>query len=1390
MKRTKYFADTAPGQEQLNNHVDVTIEGIKERFLSESYMGIVSGMVVTPDTIPTNVAIAPGTGFVPNGERINVPSAIRPVSLADYTLGAKNYIVLKYTESEDTPLPERFHPIQHNTIVREGYSVEVLTASQWASLTTTQREERLLVAIVTAKGVGQPITTTDIQNAVLPGRFLTASQPMNITGVLIVAIDQTTPVGFGTLSFTYAGGVLTMTWASPGGAVGAAVNVSVVGEYTLTSAAPDSKTIKVSVDPTATPTVSVTDSIQTILLYDLDVPIQSAQDNVHRMMIGTGFANSRNPHGLSLEDLGVTETGQVREHQDRMHSNGIYKRSDSGVLMVTAQLASGSHLNDFLSIQIPAGNDSYYVKGYKHATVAPSEVDFDDAGTQLELYEVYIDKEGNIGKSLRAYIAAPRSVGDGIAIIAMDDDIPAGTYGNGLWFYRVGLAGQMRWNGGPIQNFTIVSGDPLAEHWLVLTGQDGRKITVHIHDSELPAPGTYQDNVEVQAGIDQDEYFLIHQVAFDGEEGTPGEMIVPGYITDRRIFGTLGSDAEADSLDRLYEEEGWAQRLYTSGVLYGMDITNPSGVVVAWTPGEAYIAGKRFKVTNGTVSLATDGTNYIYVDEDGQVVVSLTDPSLLISDKYPTTQRPYALLATAVKSGGSLSSLVISRKAPDLVVGDIYQQGTSRYMRATNMYPHAGGCGLWRDGACGNYVMQQATAPDWSTCYDKFGSIRDGGFWGCHPGAGYGVTGYGCVAGGGGVQGIGHTTGVYGYSRNATCSSSGCGGYFYAPYAGGYGVFGCGYSVGGAFYASDVLVAHIGLAGCALSSIAGSYGVYGQSGYGGIYGYGSTIGIMGCGTGAGANGVLGYALGNGGIGGWFGGDVLGVCGRGAGTGSTGVYGCGATYGLRGLSYQATGGFGVYGCALGAGSVGGCFVGDSYGMISYAGGAGAYGVYGCSALGVGVMGWGMGAGSAGVCGRADSATGSGVAGYSVGGYGVCGWSTNNYAGAFCSANTWGLIGHGTYGVWGCSSGAGYGVLGCALSGVGVYGCATNGYGVSGHASAGGYGVAGSSNSNIGVYGITSGASVGVRGDAIAVANGCGVFGYGTGVGVKGYSTANYSYGGVFEGAIAQTGTVGVCGLGNAYGVVGDAKGTGSTGVYGVASGTGCGVCGYSASGYGVVGASAAGVGVYGYSPNVQGVYGISVANVGVYGCGPYGVCGAACGGGWGVYGQASTGCGVVGNASSSGTGVCGYSASGVGVCGYSAGTGIYAVSGYSPTATSGGVCGCGSFVGVDGCGFSGGVSAHYGLRGLANNGGCGIGVYGQGCASGVCGYSLAGCGVSGATLSGYAGYFNGRVYSTTCIHAATQFFAGAGAGSAGISGSWSTSPAKTLTFVGGILTAVA
>lgn len=1236
MKRTKYFADTAPGEDQLNFHVNSAVESIEERFLGTALPGVEIGLTVIPGSDPNSkINVGPGTGFVPNGDRIYVGSVITNRAFAN-TVGVKYYVAFLYVEVEDSPLPERFNPVQHNTLVHDSYSLEVLTATQWAALTTSQRAERLLVAIIT--GTGGVITTASIQNAVLPGKGVYSSQPVYITGVFVKRIDQNTASGTGSLSFAL-GSPPTLTWTAPGDSAGAPRLITGTGDYTLTSGLPGGTWIIVSVTATQLPLTPATDGITVGRIYNPDIPALTARDELHRSLVGTGYPSVINPHGLSLEDLGVSEVGLTKEHQNIMHSNGIAKISDPGALVATPNVGgSGGFVNDYLAVAFPVGSDdTYYVRGRKLTSIAPSTVSFDAVSAQLHLYEIYIDELGVLTRSERAVTTARQT--DGIWIIAMDEAIDPDT-GYILWYSRdAGTNCQIRWNGGPIRSF--VSGEYASNtHWLVLEGIDGRRVTVFIDDAQLPAgPITRQDTYTVNDPLDRLSYLILQQVAFDGNKGVGLQLFysITGtteFITDQRVFGTLGPNAEADTLDRLYEEEGWAQRLYTSGVLWGLEITSgsPTATSVNWAFGKAYVGGKKFDVPAGTIDLTVAATYYIYVDEYGDVQVSTVNPSILISERYPLRNLPYALLATAISSGFAVA-VTISRKAPDFVVGDIYQQGTGRYLTNTCCYPYTCGVGLLRDGLWGDaYFIQESTGPNWTgySQRDRLQVIRGGDAQFCAYGSGAaGVHGINLATAGKGVYGEGtcygvygrslcNGIGVYGYSRDAGSLNSTYGVYGDAPYSGGEGVYGHGANTGvhgasatgyGVYGNSTNCFGFYGYSGnCWAGVFCGAYGALGNSCIA------SGIGVYGCATGNGSSGVCGY------------GDITGALGYGAGTGSTGVVGCGDAFGVRAVS-RKVGGYGIHALALGASSAGGCFLGGAWGTISCATAAGAIGVYG----------------------RSDSATGFGVAGYSYSGIGTCGYSYNCYGGQFCSATTWGLLGHGVYGVWGCSSGAGYGVLGCALAGVGVYGLATDGYGVSGHATSG-YGVTGSSDSSIGVYGITSGANYGVRGEGVAAAGGEGVYGCGNARGVRGCSTANNSIGGQFEGCVIGSGTIGVLGIGNAYGGIFCASGAGNIGVFGCDGASG----GYGGCFYG------AGYGVWGENP----------------------------GGGYGVVGRSVSGFGVFGCASSSGIGVCGYSASGDGVIGYTLGSGR-------------GVFGCngGSGPGVHGysatgCGVIGGTSSGY------------------------------------------------------------------------------------------------
>ena len=1410
MQRTRYFADTAPGECQLNFHVDSDVESIQRRFLGTGTPGVQTGLIVVPNlsSLPPKINIGPGTGFTPDGERINVAALISGQALASTAVGDENYVSLVYAEIEDTPLQERYTPVQHDTLVHESYTVEVLVAADWAALTTAEREVRLLLAIVTAKGPATYLTSADIENAVLPGVGVFSSQPVYITGVLVTGIDQTTPSGIGTMSFSPLASPPLMTWLAPGD-TGTPTSVPITGFGAFTLPSPNGKTIRIYVTYSSLPLIVATDYLSVNQLYSPDIPILTARDESHRAMIGTGYPTVQNPHGTSLADLGVSEVGLVKEHQDLMHSNGIYRESAAGVLAATPGAAgSGTppFTNDYLILTQPTGVDCYWVNGKKLIAVSPT-ISFDDALTQLYLYETYVSDLGAAAKHSRATTPATRKV-TGVRIIAMGEEVIAGTYD--LWYSRTGDSLSIRWNNGPIQTFTVYPAIP-GRTWRVLEGEDGGRVTVFIDDDKLPASGTSDTDVwTVIDPLDRTTCLILQQVAFDGEENVAGEQIRSDFITDLRVFGTLGPDAGADTLDRQYEENMWAQRKYSDGVLWGLDITNASAVV-SWEYGEALVGGKKYRLANGVTPNLTplgNGSWYVYVGEDGTVQWSLTNPSVLVSDRYPTKRLPYALLATVVVSGGAYVSITISRKAPDFVAGDIYQQGTYRYLRNTQCYPHTSGCGLFRDGMVGpNYKVQEATAPDWSTCQDRFGSNSNGGFWGCHPGAGYGVTGYGTVAGGGGVQGLGYRAGVlgcqcgcdsgwgvYGYARNACGCCSGYGGYFYAPFAGGYGVFGCGYSVGGQFIASDTTGIHYALYGCSCGC-AGSFGVFGRSGYGGVLGCGTSMGVYGISDG----------------------------------GGYGVYGTSLT------------GYGGYFCASGAGGVGLCGESQCYhGIIGVAhGNSGAvYGVYGCSRI---------------------SANGTG--GYFLGSQNgaralgdVCGIDVygGSYGGVFCLCCATSGIAVSAYAQTGCGIGVeafgfNYGVDGYAYGAtIGCGACPT--WGVRGYA-----------------YG-TGATAYGVYGSAEQSWSGIGVRGDGLHVGVFGCATANcpactQSIGVVGRACEVTVCSIGVCGYGycgvvgygNSYGVFGCAPGTGAIGVVGCAEGGGAsyggwfGACGASAmavKGTNVNGTAGCFVSTNYYGLWVESAYCHAIIGRALYGA-MIGVAGISCvNSGFGVCGLGSgapgacPAVGVFGRSENTDItcsncagifvapycGGIGASASGynVGVAGYSsgevAGTGVYGDATVSGKTGGRGVFGAGNCYGVYGRAY---CNSGIGVYGISTNPG-GIGGCFEGCLVGVCGYTACAgawvCGVAGyapgtggigvfgcggcaggwfcsadigikAEGTNYAGYFVGNVYASECVCAGHRFFA-CGSGGTSVNCAICTSGGvKTMCFCGGILVGI-
>jgi hypothetical protein len=425
MERTKYFNHTRPTQTQLNYTESSKANGLLRRFRSSHQMGIVKGFIVTVNSLNnTKIDISAGESYtggsyenqevngILSGERIStltstgsgdeiinsLPTATG-VSLADYTNGADNYVALTYEETEDTPLAERYYPFtQHDTLVRETFSVDVFTQTEWENLSYTQKQNVVLLSIVNANGIGNPITTVDITKVDQPKHHPVVIQPTTLTGVTFSLLSSNTPIGTGVLR--YVSGSKQIYWTAPGDMEGLPVVIASSGEYYLESS--DTQySISLAVIFAQLPAADVTENITVNCLYGRAIPIFSAVDVAHRDMIGSGQPSEANPHGLSWEDI----TGGTLAHADQFHVNGISIDADRSQLAAAIYDPGstdevrvnniGSYLNSFLI----DGNTFTEIDGY----TPPNRgiISFDSSPSPLVGdYLIYLDSKAAL-KSVR-----------------------------------------------------------------------------------------------------------------------------------------------------------------------------------------------------------------------------------------------------------------------------------------------------------------------------------------------------------------------------------------------------------------------------------------------------------------------------------------------------------------------------------------------------------------------------------------------------------------------------------------------------------------------------------------------------------------------------------------------------------------------------------------------------------------------------------------------------------------------------------------------------------------------------------------------------------------------------------------------------------------------------
>lgn len=381
----------------LSYESESRIADLNTNILDSSETGVELGLVVSIGASPDLIDISAGAGYANNAERMTYAGSTGLV-LAAYALNAKNYVALMYSEDPSEPEAYEADGTTKTTKSEVVPRIVVLTEANWLALPVSDTifannalDRALLLAVVITDG-------SIISSIVLPdshNQVLAISQTVNITGVSVIEIDQTTATGTGILTYVAAGNKL--SWASPGDSAGPYVDVIESREYTLYSAT-SGRYIKVFSMYPLLPATNKSDPLAITSLYSQDVPRFSGVDSHHRSILGSGVPSDNNPHGLTIDDIDPLSDSVMQVHQLIQHSNGITTTSDANVLKCTVNTATSP---DQLNVTGFAPGDTVYIKGNIINSISgASTLTF--AGANYGLYVVYMNEAGVLNATYRA----------------------------------------------------------------------------------------------------------------------------------------------------------------------------------------------------------------------------------------------------------------------------------------------------------------------------------------------------------------------------------------------------------------------------------------------------------------------------------------------------------------------------------------------------------------------------------------------------------------------------------------------------------------------------------------------------------------------------------------------------------------------------------------------------------------------------------------------------------------------------------------------------------------------------------------------------------------------------------------------------------------------------
>lgn len=329
MDRSLFPEGVEVHQRDLANTEDSKIFHIKKRLVDSACDGIVSGFEVTISGVSTtNVDVAAGTGYTPNGEYIELLTPQANVPLADPTDLAVNFVTATYIELSSQPEAHETENRTENTVVTRSVRIQILSLLEYLSLPLTSEDQSedtidrtILLARVVGRGQGVPLIASSITSPETFLDFVTIEQLTVITGVNIVGLSDgtsTTLEANDQAQIQFNPTTNGFAYKAPGDALGGFTGV--VGDTVLTIASFNG-TDTITLDVTANllpPDVGagiISEDLDVTKVYDQvieDVSVAGVEpevarftpeDRLHRNRIGTGLPTQVNPHGISITDI-------------------------------------------------------------------------------------------------------------------------------------------------------------------------------------------------------------------------------------------------------------------------------------------------------------------------------------------------------------------------------------------------------------------------------------------------------------------------------------------------------------------------------------------------------------------------------------------------------------------------------------------------------------------------------------------------------------------------------------------------------------------------------------------------------------------------------------------------------------------------------------------------------------------------------------------------------------------------------------------------------------------------------------------------------------------------------------------------------------------------------